>query len=999
METVNVLLIEDHEGEARLNQRLLERSHTMEFRFTNRRTLAEAQDALASSAYDVLLLDLNLPDSSGLDTYRQLQERASELPVVIISAVADERLAAEAIRQGAQDYLIKGNITSEIMTRVVRYAMARMQHVRRVDGMTAALPRAAADVGEPRKEKSASSDADRADVVSELAASEAKYRALVEHSQDGVFIVADGTMLFVNHALAEMTGWAPDEMTGQSMTEFIAPEDRKSVTERHLQRLAGEEVAQQYVISLLHRNGMRRRVMLSVGRIPYEDGHAAMGTVKDITQEERISYLLRIQHQFALDLAYTNDAEAIYEHVLTAVLRIETIDCAGVHVFDESAGRYRRRASRGVRNVFEDMSDDKGFENAYQRLIRESATLFLPADELASMQGLTRLQELGAQCLGIIPVTHGGRVIAALGVCSLTFTNCDPIVRQAIESAASYLGGVLARIAAEEAMKDSEQLYRAVVDKSHDAIFIYRDDRLLFTNERTVELTGYTRDELLQLNAWSLVHPEDRTRIQEIARSRSNADLSPIVYEGRVLTKDGTIRAGEFATTIIRYQHEPAALVTVRDITSRKSQEEDLRRSDALLRASGFAAARFLRTVDWESCIGEVLEHYGAAANVCRVLLIQNETDADGSVRMKQRHVWVRREMRDTLLESIPDGQSYEEAPFRRWAEELGAGRPIASVIDHMPDTEQIILARQNVRSTALIPVFQGERWWGFLRFDECRVRRTWLRPEIDAMQVGAETLGAAISRKHAEQDLIAERDRAERADSIKQAFIANMSHEVRTPLNIILGYLVLVTELSDVEESEEISEFVQAIDDASQRLIRTVDSIMNISRFQTEDIALERAPLRFDKLISSCVDKFRHLADEKQIGLEFRNNAGRAELYADEHFLVESIEHLVDNAVKFTAKGCVTVTLDCAHTGGMLLSVADTGIGISDEFMNRMYDPYMQEDIGYDRVYEGIGLGLTLVKLYLEAHGARIDVESSKGTGSTFMVTFPVDEFAGGAP
>ncbi len=990
METVNVLLIEDHEGEARLNQRLLERSHTMEFRFTNRRTLAEAQEALADSAFDVMLLDLNLPDSSGLETYSKLQQHAQRLPVVIISAVADDRLAAEAIRRGAQDYLVKGNITSEIMTRVVRYAMARMEHVRATGDTAGRMSAVAAQATARPEGKDAQADVQHADTASILAASESKYRTLIEHSQDGVFIVRDGIMLFVNRALEEMTGYASDEMIGQPMTEFIAPEDRKAVTDRHMQRMAGEDVTQQYTLSLLHRGGTRRRAMLSVDRIPYEDGHAAMGTVKDITQQERIAYLLRIQHQLALDLAYTNDAEAVYEHMLKAVLRVETIDCAGVHILDPTSGRYHSMASRGVRDVFRDLAGDEEYENGYQRLIRESASVFLSAEELRSMSGLRRLPELGVQCLGLIPVTHAGRVIAALGVCSLTFSECDPIIRQAIESAASYLGGVLARIAAEEALKDSEQLYRAVVDKSHDAIFIYRDDRLLFANERTVELTGYSRDELMQLNAWSLVHPEDRARIQDIARSRSNADLSPIVYEGRVLTKDGTIRAGEFATTIIRYQHEPAALVTVRDITSRKSQEEDLRRSDALLRSSGFAAARFLRTADWESCIGEVLEHYGAAANVCRVLLIQNARDAAGYVRMKQRHVWVRREMRDTLLESIPDGQSYEEAPFRRWAEELGAGRPIASVIDHMPDAEQIILARQNVRSTALIPVFQGEEWWGFLRFDECRMRRTWLRPEIDAMQVGAETLGAAISRKRAEQDLIAERDRAERADSIKQAFIANMSHEVRTPLNIILGYLVLVTELSGAEENEEVHEFVQAIDDASQRLIRTVDSIMNISRFQTEDISLERAPLRFDKLIASCVEKFRHLADEKQIRLEFQNHLGEAELIADEHFLAESIEHLVDNAVKFTARGGVTITLQTGDADSMRLSVADTGIGISSEFMKRMYDPYMQEDIGYDRVYEGIGLGLTLVKLYLEAHGAAIDVQSSKGEGSTFVVTFP---------
>ncbi|MBN1448176.1 MAG: PAS domain S-box protein [Bacteroidetes bacterium] len=1076
MEIVNVLLIEDHEGEARLNQRLLERSHTMEFHFTNLRTLAEAQDALAHSMFDVLLLDLNLPDCKGVETFERLQEAAPQLPIVIISAIADERIATEAIRCGAQDYLVKGNITSEVMTRVVRYAMARKTHTspfaipvrsttdyplavpflvtqddtlridmrhlahlvdvekaeqpltlqQLIDGKDKARTELLLDrvrrggsaemitvllaspavaenaavlliVNPPRKRSDAALRgiflpvATGLHAETDLAASEAKYRALVEHSQDGVFIIRDGLLLFVNRALADLTGYDPEEMVARPMTDFIAPEDRRNVTDRYERRMAGEDVPTRYEFSILHRSGHRRRVQLSVGRIPYEDDYAAMGTVKDVTEQQRIAYLLRIQHQLALDLAYASDAQTVQEHILNAVLRIESIDCAAVYALDHREGGYHCVLSRGVQDVHAELESSVTFHEEHERLIRQSATVFFPADEMKEMRGFAVLTAHGVQCMGIIPVIHGGAIIAALSVCSLTDSVCLPIVQQALESIASNLGGVLARLSAEEAMQDTDLLYRAVVDKSHDAIFIYRDDRLLFANERTMELTGYSREELLSSNPWSLIHPEDRPRIQEIATQRVSLSDTPIVYEGRVLTRDGTIRLGEFASTIIRYQQDLAALVTVRDITSRKSQEENLRRSDALLRSSGFAAARFLRSSDWESCIHEVLEHYGDAANVCRVLLMQNHRDPSGELCMKQRYVWVRREMRETLLESVPDGQSYSDAPFTRWAEELTAGRPIASVIDYLPDAEQIILARQSVRSTAFIPVFEGEEWWGFLRFDECRVRRTWLRPEIDAMQVAAETLGAAIHRKRSEEVILAARDRAEHADNIKKAFIANMSHEVRTPLNIILGYLVLVAELSG-DSNEEVREFVQAIDDASQRLIRTVDSIMNISRFQMEDIALERVPLRFDKLVGNCVDSFRHLAEEKHLDLQFHNTCGHVELMADQHFLAESVEHLIDNAVKFTSRGSVTVRLDREPPTGVTLSVADTGIGISREFLERMYDPYMQEDIGYDRVYEGIGLGLTLVKLYLEAHGARIDVESRKGEGTIFSVTFPID-------
>jgi signal transduction histidine kinase len=113
-------------------------------------------------------------------------------------------------------------------------------------------------------------------------------------------------------------------------------------------------------------------------------------------------------------------------------------------------------------------------------------------------------------------------------------------------------------------------------------------------------------------------------------------------------------------------------------------------------------------------------------------------------------------------------------------------------------------------------------------------------------------------------------------------------------------------------------------------------------------------------------------------------------EILADQHYLTESIDHLIDNAIKFTPRGGVTLELADGNAGGPRLIVRDTGIGIAEDFLERMYEPYMQEEIGYDRSYEGIGLGLTLVKLYLEAHGAHIGVHSEKGKGTTFTVDFP---------
>lgn len=1078
MESVSVLLLEDHEGEARLNQRLLERSYTTEFRFATAGTLEEAMRLLDTGPFDVILLDLNLPDSKGLDTLLHILRVAPGIPVVIVSASADDRLAQEAIRRGAQDYLVKGGITSEILNRVVRYAIARNVSTAHSAAAPARedddqlLPHAAFTVDVDGRITAASSQLvtllgatsasalHRQPLLASFAATDhariaeamdrvrrglgaeyliahterslaaatrllitldrvmddgptpmlqgtvvpaptginnrdegtqlaMHYRTLVEHSQDGIFILTDDKILFASGSLASMLGREVEEIEGREAGMLIAPEDIGRFLDHSANHLRGEEVESVYEIGLMHRDGYRLHAQLNVGRITLGERVGIMGTVKNISETRRVAYLMRLQHRIAVNLAAAQGRTEVYEQVLHGVLRIENVDMVALYVREHDSNGFTRVLWRGMTGPFPAPDDDPAFRQAHDRLIREGAPRFLRAAEIPADRLGAMLLPTGVRGYGLIPISHAGRGIAAIDVATVTIDGFDESVQHTLESIASFLGGVLARIEAEERRKESEILYRAVVEKSHDAMFIYREDRILFVNEKSAALTGYTRDELLARDPWSLVHPEDRTHLRSMVAHRGAGTESPTVYEGRVLTRDGTIRIGEFAATLIRYGGEPAALITVRDVTARNAQEEELRRSDALIRAAGLAAARFLRSSRWRDCIMEVLERFGGAANVCRVVIFECEHEGNATGRMRQRAVWIRPEMRDIMIDRVPDGQSFDDPPFSRWAAELGEGRAIASVIDELPNEEQIVLARQNVRSVAMLPVFNGEKWWGMIRFDECRLRRTWLHSEIEAMAVTAETLGAAIRREAAEGELIASREQAVQAEAIKNAFIANISHEVRTPVNIILGYLALVEELASSEEGTELQEFMGAINAASRRLIRTVDAILNISRFKSRDMVPQLVPIRIDKYLAALGEKYEAAVAAKGVSYHFENTCGAAEIRGDDYFLRQAFEHLLDNAVKFTPAGSVTVSLRDDAEDGYLVTIEDTGIGISEEFLEKIFDPYLQEDMGYNRRYEGVGLGLTLVKLYLEAQGATIAVHSVKGSGTRCEVRF----------
>ncbi|NOY05348.1 MAG: PAS domain S-box protein [Chlorobi bacterium] len=251
--------------------------------------------------------------------------------------------------------------------------------------------------------------------------------------------------------------------------------------------------------------------------------------------------------------------------------------------------------------------------------------------------------------------------------------------------------------------------------------------------------------------------------------------------------------------------------------------------------------------------------------------------------------------------------------------------------------------------------------------------------------------------RKALEEELVSAKEKAERADKLKDAFIANVSHEVRTPLNIILGFTDLIqTQFGDLLPPS-VDEYFTSIQDSGQRLMKTVDSILNIARFEAGDFKISPKEFNLSDFLSRMVNEYKHLAENKRLDLAFINECGNVSILADSYCFSQALGNLLDNAIKFTLQGSVHVHLYFDQKANPCIDVKDTGIGISGEYMKRIYEPYTQEEFGYSRPFEGIGLGLALVKRYLDLHGASISVNSRKGAGTTFTIKdLPVTMNAG---
>lgn len=236
---------------------------------------------------------------------------------------------------------------------------------------------------------------------------------------------------------------------------------------------------------------------------------------------------------------------------------------------------------------------------------------------------------------------------------------------------------------------------------------------------------------------------------------------------------------------------------------------------------------------------------------------------------------------------------------------------------------------------------------------------------------------------------LVEAKEEAESANRLKDAFIANISHEIRTPLNGVLGMTHLIKELFQGNIKAEDEELFDGVDNSSKRIIRTVDMILNYSRLQVGEFNVQPSKINISLILTELVSEFSTSAKHKSLELKFLNEYENAEITADENSITIAISNLIDNAIKYTHKGFVEIKLHKEKNGDIIVDVKDTGIGISPVYLEHIFEPYRQEQMGYGRAYDGIGLGLALVKKVLDLNNAVISVESKKGEGTAFSINF----------
>ncbi len=243
------------------------------------------------------------------------------------------------------------------------------------------------------------------------------------------------------------------------------------------------------------------------------------------------------------------------------------------------------------------------------------------------------------------------------------------------------------------------------------------------------------------------------------------------------------------------------------------------------------------------------------------------------------------------------------------------------------------------------------------------------------------------------EQAIKQARDEAERANLWKDGFLANVSHELRTPLNAIIGFSEILSnaELSPPDHAKQ-REYAEIIMASGQHLLSVVNSLLDISKMEAGRFDIDPEPFDVPDMIQACCDMVGLSAKQAGIAIVHDRSARLDDIVGDKRACKQIVINLLSNALKFTPRGG-GVTVGAKPQGNsILISVADTGVGIAPMDLTRLGDAFFQAKSGYDRPFEGTGLGLSVVRGLVGLHGGNIAVESAPGEGTRVVVRLPVD-------
>ena len=562
------------------------------------------------------------------------------------------------------------------------------------------------------------------------------------------------------------------------------------------------------------------------------------------------------------------------------------------------------------------------------------------------------------------------------------------------------LQSIKARSAAEGALLAAQGRLAHLLTSSRVVIFSLEakdEHRRTFISENVQDFIGYEPEECLaDPDFWSNhVHPDDRDGVLE--RFPSLYDAGYLTQEYRFRLRDGSYRWVCSDLQLI-YDEDGAPLEIVgswSDINERKNAEEALRGTAEAVQLLQVITSAANEAVSVEGALQIALDRVCAFTGwpVGHAYMVNEEA---GGVAESTGLWHLEDEERFATFKRVTEGRSWGASKAGLVRRVLNYGKP-AWIIDVTKDPA-FVRAKSakeiGVRAGFAFPVLAGSDVRAVLEFFSDKPAE----PDEAVLELMAQVgtqLGRAMERNRAEEQLRGAMEEAEAATVAKSQFLANMSHELRTPLNAIIGVSEMLQEDAQASGQTDTIDPLQRIVRAGRELLYLINDILDLSKIEAGklDLLLERFEIA--KVIDESVATAQPVADRNGNRLSVQYGEDLGSMVADQTRVRQIILNLLSNACKFTGNGDVRVEAARESMNGLdwlILSVSDTGIGMTKEQMARLFREFSQADPSTTRKYGGTGLGLAISRRLCNHMGGDISVESEPGQGSTFTIRLPVE-------